>query len=175
MTHPSGASGDVELQANIVTGVGGGARFQLELGGAPIQNYTLAESVLLRGNWLQGRGGWGNATDDPDNGRHAVLTPWSTATLQIRVALRDAELFSLSVGCTQQPHYTQCHRGPNCSAAWGRHYNTIPCKADGHCEALGTCAGVVARCVDVPSTGADTERVCAVINGTEQGPVCGWF
>ena len=67
---------DFHLQANILTGVGGGARFQLELGGTPVRNYTLAESVLLRGNWIKGLVGWGDTTDDPDNGRRAVLTPW---------------------------------------------------------------------------------------------------
>jgi hypothetical protein len=44
------ASGSVELRANIITGVAGGAYFQLERGGIPIPNFTLQDSVLLAGN-----------------------------------------------------------------------------------------------------------------------------
>lgn len=44
------ASGSVELRANIVTGVAGGAYFQLEREGIPIPNFTLQDSVLLAGN-----------------------------------------------------------------------------------------------------------------------------
>ena len=43
-------SGSVELRANIITGVAGGAYFQLERGGMPIPNFTLQDSVLLAGN-----------------------------------------------------------------------------------------------------------------------------
>ena len=78
---------------------------------------------MLRGNWIRGRVAWGAATDDPDNGRRAVLTEWSGQAVQVRVAMRDAELFSLSVGCTQRPHYTRCHRaGASGCSTWGAHY-----------------------------------------------------
>ena len=43
------ASGDVELRANLLSGVGGGAYFQLERANEPFTNFTFAESVLLRG------------------------------------------------------------------------------------------------------------------------------
>ena len=171
------ASGDIELQANILSGVGGGAHFQLEqpASGAPIPNHTLSESLLLRGNWIRGQVAWGDTTDDPDHGRHAVLTPWSKQRLQIRVALRDAELFSLSVGCTQQPHYTQCRGRDNNCSNWGVHYQTIPCGSDAYCRTFGTCANVLSRCVESSSAGGVSEHVCVVTNGTEPGPVCGWF
>ena len=38
--------------------------------------------------------------------------------------MRDAELFSLTMGCVQHAKYSQCHRAPNCSVAWGAHYDT---------------------------------------------------
>jgi hypothetical protein len=170
------ASGDIQLHANIVTGAGGGATFQLEQNGQPIVNYTLADSVLLRGNWIKGRVLWGATTDNPDAGRHAVLTPWSGQKLQVRVAMRDAELFSLSMGCTQTALYTQCARkGSTCSAFWGSHYNTIPCTSDVYCEAWGTCGGVTAKCAEISSASGVGERVCVVPSGSEPGPLCGWF
>jgi len=43
------ASGDVELRANLLSGVGGGAYFQLERVNEPFTNFTFAKSVLLRG------------------------------------------------------------------------------------------------------------------------------
>ena len=55
--------------------------------------------------------------------------------------MRDAELFSLTMGCVQHAKYSQCHRAPNCSAAWGAHYDTIPCSSDLHCAAFGTPRG----------------------------------
>jgi hypothetical protein len=170
------ASRDIELQANILTGVGGGAVFQLERGGRAIANRTLADSVLLRGNWIRGRVAWGAATDDPDNGRRAVLTAWSGQAVQVRVAMRDAELFSLSVGCTQRPHSTQCHRaGASGCSTWGAHYATIPCETDAQCRAFGTCGGVLPRCAEVPSAVGVGERVCVITGGGEPGPICGWF
>ena len=42
------ASGDVELRANLLSGVGGGAYFQLELEGETFTNFSLGEAVLLR-------------------------------------------------------------------------------------------------------------------------------
>ena len=112
--------------------------------------------------------------------------------------MRDAELFSLTMGCVQHAKYSQCHRAPNCSAAWGAHYDTIPCSSDLHCAAFGaprgcalkdsstvfpekreiparvvqagTCANHSARCGE-----AGGERVCVVPDGNEPGPLCGWF
>ena len=55
--------------------------------------------------------------------------------------MRDAELFSLTMGCVQHAKYSQCHRAPNCSVAWGAHYDTIPCGSDLHCAAFGTPRG----------------------------------
>ena len=43
------ASGDVELRANLLSGVGGGAYFQLERANEAFTNFTFAKSVLLRG------------------------------------------------------------------------------------------------------------------------------
>ena len=44
------ASKDVELRANIVSGVSGGAFFSIEQRGVPATNFTMADSVLLAGN-----------------------------------------------------------------------------------------------------------------------------
>jgi hypothetical protein len=54
---------------------------------------------------IEGHVSWGE--DDPDIGAR-VVTALSLQHVQIRVSMRDAELFSLTFGCTQQPHYTQC-------------------------------------------------------------------
>ena len=43
-------SKDVELRANIVSGVSGGAFFSIEQRGVPATNFTMADSVLLAGN-----------------------------------------------------------------------------------------------------------------------------
>eukprot|EP01050_Picozoa_sp_SAG11_P055950 SAG11_NODE_34445_length_272_cov_0.583815_1_plen_66_part_01 len=49
------ASGDVELRANLLSGVGGGAYFELlDQHGAPISGFTLNTSVLRSGNWIDG-------------------------------------------------------------------------------------------------------------------------
>eukprot|EP01052_Picozoa_sp_SAG31_P045880 SAG31_NODE_8555_length_1431_cov_1.148649_2_plen_160_part_01 len=134
------ASGDVELHANLITGVSGGAFFQLEQGGLAIPNYTLADSVLLAGNWIAGPVSWGD--DDPDVGAR-VVTPFSGQRVHVRVAIRDAELFSLSFACTQRPHYVHClwrhapvGHAKDC-AAFGSHYKTIPCSLDKHCRGFG--------------------------------------
>lgn len=93
------ASGDVELRANLLSGAGGGAYFQLELAAEAFPNYTLSNSVLLRGNWIDGPVSWGD--DDPDIGAR-VVTRFSNNDVQVRVAMRDAELFSLSFRCVQR-------------------------------------------------------------------------
>lgn len=171
------ASGDVELQANIITGVSGGAFFQLEQDGLAVPNYTLADSVLLAGNFVRGPVSWGD--DDPEVGAR-VVTPFSGQRVQIRVAMRDAELFSLSFACTQRPHYVNClwrhapaGHAKDCGA-FGSHHKTIPCSSDKHCRGFGTCGGIEARCTNSTST-ATAERVCAVEAGPEQGPLCGWY
>lgn len=195
------ASGDVELRANLLTGVGGGAFFQLEApsssvssrsGIIPLVNYTLFDSVLLRGNWIDGPVSWTRrSTDDPDHSQR-VLTPFSGRDVRVRVAMRDAELFSLSMGCVQQPKYTQCHRtgATSCAAAWGPHYSTIPCVSDAECRGYGTCGNVLAACVrqsnvqetqhadgttPAAASTSSNERVCVVKTGPEPGPLCGWF
>lgn len=193
------ASGDVELRANLLSGAGGGAFFQLEAPSSssdstgrsiPLVNYTLSDSVLLRGNFVNGPVSWSSqTTDDPDRS-HRVLTPFSGRELRVRVAMRDAELFSLSMGCVQAPKYSQCHRAgaTSCAAAWGSHYSTIPCVSDAECSGYGTCAGVAATCVqqrnvhdaqDANGTAnvaaSSTERICVVQTGSEPGPLCGWF
>ena len=171
------ASGDVELQANLISGVSGGAFFQLEQDGLALPNHTLADSVLLAGNWISGPVSWGD--DDPDVGAR-VVTAYSGQRVQIRVAMRDAELFSLSFACTQRPHYTFClwrhapaGRATDC-AAFGPHYKTIPCSSDSECRGYGTCGGVEARCTNSTPTAA-AERVCVVVDGPEKGPLCGWY
>ena len=122
------------------------------------------------GNWIDGPVSWGN--DDPDIGAR-VVTPFSGREVQVRVAMRDAELFSLSFRCTQRSHYTQCHRaGASCAEAWGPHYATIPCSADAECRAFGTCGGVMANCGVASASG---ERVCVTESGAEPGSLCGWF
>lgn len=198
------ASGDVELRANILTGVGGGAFFQLEEASPsvaslndsiPLMNYTLFDSVLLRGNWVNGPVSWTRqSTDDPDHSQR-VLTPFSGRNVRVRVAMRDAELFSLSMGCVQSPKYTQCYRAnmTSCAAAWGPHYSTIPCVSDAECRGYGTCGDVLAACVRQSNAsqgqeaqhrvGSSTsvapaprdESVCVVQTGPEPGPLCGWF
>eukprot|EP01051_Picozoa_sp_SAG22_P005984 SAG22_NODE_375_length_11547_cov_12.885657_3_plen_198_part_00 len=166
------AGGDVELRANIITGVSGGAFFQLERDGQAIPNHTLADSVLLAGNWISGPVSWGD--DDPDVGAR-VVTPFSGQRVEVRVAMRDAELFSLSFGCTQRPHYVQCLWKHKDCAAFGPHYKTIPCSSDRHCRGLGTCGGVGARCANSSIIAATAERVCTVEGGAEAGPLCGWY
>ena len=137
-------------------------------------NYTLSDSVLLRGNWVDGPISWtAVSTDDPDRSSR-VITQFGGGSVRVRVAMRDAELFSLSMGCVQKPKYAQCHWAANCSAAWGAHYQTIPCGSDAECRAFGTCGGVLSECVEVGAVGG-SERVCVVGNGSEPGPLCGWF
>ena len=102
----------------------GGAFFELCQNGAALEGFTLNESVLLRGNWIDGRVGWG---EDTAFGTR-VLTRWSTQQVQVRVAMRDAELFSLSMGCTQRPHYTQCAKGRRTALRRGAPI-TPPCRA----------------------------------------------
>ena len=98
------------------------------------------------------------------------MTPFSGQQVQIRVAIRDAELFSLSLGCTQRPHWTQCQwRAASC-AALGAHYHTIPCSSDEQCSGLGSCGNVFASCAN-----ASGERVCLVESGGEPGALCGWY
>jgi hypothetical protein len=171
------ASGDVELHANIITGVSGGAFFQLERDGLAVPNCTLADSVLLAGNFVRGPVSWGD--DDPDVGAR-VVTPFSGQRVQVRVAMRDAELFSLSFACTQRPHYVNClwrhapaGHAKDCSA-FGSHYKTIPCSSDKYCRGFGTCGGIEARCTN-STPAATAERVCAVEAGPEKGPLCGWY
>lgn len=54
--------------------------------------------------------------------------------MQVRVAMRDAELFSLSFACTQRPHYVNClwrHAPaghPKDCSAFGSLYKTIPAR-----------------------------------------------
>ena len=68
------ASGDVELRANLLSGVGGGAHFALlDEHGAPIPGFTLNTSVLLAGNWIDGRVSWG----DDESLATRVLTRFS--------------------------------------------------------------------------------------------------
>ena len=104
----------------------------------------------------------------------------SSSGVQVRVAMRDAELFSLSFACTQRPHYLNClwrhapaGHAKDCSA-FGSHYKTIPCSSDKHCRGFGTCGGIEARCTNSTPV-ATAERVCAVGAGPEQGPLCGWY
>ena len=168
------ASGDVELRANLISGVGGGAFFQLERSGVGLPNFTLSESVLLAGNWIQGPVSWG--ADDPDSSVSArVVTPFSGQHVQIRVYLRDAELFSLSMGCTQRPHYMQCQWKHTDCSAFGTHYHTVPCWTDAQCH-LGTCGNVAATCQKkINNNTATAESVCVVESGGETGPICGWY
>lgn len=189
------ASGDVELRANLLTGVGGGAFFQLEVSSSsdpnssrtPITNYTLLDSVLLRGNWINGPVSWSRqSTDDPSHS-YRVLTPFSGHDVHVRVAMRDAELFSISMGCVQTPKYSQCHRAgsTSCAAAWGPRYSTVPCVSDVECKAYGTCGGVAAVCArhrnghegqhETGTANFSSGRVCIVQSGSEPGPLCGWF
>ena len=104
----------------------------------------------------------------------ASICHHSNRLVQVRVAMRDAELFSLSLRCVQSPHYAQCHRpSQTCAAAWGAHYSEIPCATDAACKVYGTCGKVGAVC----GKGAEKEeeRVCTTPSGPEPGPLCGWF
>jgi hypothetical protein len=163
----------VELRANLISGVGGGAFFQLERSGVGLPKFTLSESVLLAGNWIQGPVSWG--ADDPDSrpGLESarVLTPFSGQRLQIRVYMRDVELFSLTMGCTQRPHYTQCQWKHKDCSAFGTHYHTVPCWTDAQCH-LGTCGNVAATCT---KNATMESGVCSVGSGGEMGPLCGWY
>jgi hypothetical protein len=167
------ASGDVELRANLLSGVGGGAYFELAQAGRPLAGFTMNESLLLRGNWIDGRVGWGGDTDFGTR----TLTRWSGQQVEVTVAMRDAELFSLAFGCVQRPLYTQCAKpgAPSCAAAWGTGYATIPCATDAYCRGLGTCGGHEAVCRAPQGLVAGGERVCTVFDGAEPGPVCGRF
>jgi hypothetical protein len=238
------ASGDVELRANLVVGVGGEAKFQLELPSsstgatfnssppaAGVPGFTFNSSVSVLGNWIDALVGWGEDASFETR----ILTKFSGQQIQVRAAMRSArcafsdrilhsrvpldptpvrltnmrvanciplgsplllpvhpviwvqtlkaELFSLTFGCTQRPHYTQCHRAPDC-AAWGLHYSTIPCSTDFECMSFGTCGGVVPMCRSANSVGgvagdgtsnSTTDKVCVVESGNEPGPVCGWY
>jgi hypothetical protein len=107
-----------------------------------------------------------------------VVTALSLQKVQIRVQLRDAELFSLTFGCTQRPHYTQCQwKHASCDAIGTGHYRTIPCDSDAQCHGFGTCGDVFANCVAHRGTGTGDqgERVCMVETGGEQGAMCGWY
>ena len=53
------ASGDVELRANIVVGVGGEAKFQLEQASVPVAGFTFNESLSVVGNWIDALVGFG--------------------------------------------------------------------------------------------------------------------
>ena len=159
-----------EFALDVDRSLGRSRYFQLELAGENFSNWTLANSVLLRGNWIDGPVSWGS--DDPDIGAR-VVTPFSNRKVQVRVAMRDAELFSLSFRCVQQPHYAQCGRvGISCAGAWGAHYSEIPCASDAGCAVFGYCGGVGAVCGN--SSGGN-ERVCTTPTGPEPGPLCGWF
>ena len=138
-------------------------------------------SVDLLGSLVSGVEGhvsWGE--DDPDVGTR-VVTALSLQHVQIRVSMRDAELFSLTFGCTQRPHYTECQwQHPSCEAIGTGHYRTIPCSTDAQCYGLGTCGGVFAVCREVVSwqgigASAEGERVCMVETGGEKGAMCGWY
>ena len=125
---------------------------------------------------------WGE--DDPDIGAR-VVTALSLQHVQIRVSMRDAELFSLTFGCTQQPHYTQCQwKHPSCDTIGTGHYRTIPCSSDAQCHGFGTCGDVFAVCREenvtvsrrgMGASGGQGERVCMVETGGEKGAMCGWY
>ena len=164
------ASEDVELRANLISGVGGGAYFAIEQHGAAVPNFTVHDSVLIAGDWIDARVGWGGDTGFETR----VLTRFSEQDVQIRVAMRDAELFSLSMGCVQRARYPNCWRAPGCEF-WGAGYRTIPCWTDEECRQFGTCSNVLPRCSIKFGNQSHGERVCATESGGEQGPLCGWF
>ena len=53
------ASGDVELRANILVGVGGEAKFQLEQESSPLVGFSFNESLSVVGNWIDALVGFG--------------------------------------------------------------------------------------------------------------------
>jgi hypothetical protein len=152
---------------------GGGAYFAIEQHGAVVENFTVHDSVLIAGDWIDARVGWGSDTSFGTR----VLTRFSEQEVQIRVAMRDAELFSLSMGCVQRARYPNCWRAAAAGgcAFWGGGYDTIPCSSDEDCRQFGTCGNVLPRCSTKFSNESRGERVCATESGSEQGPLCGWF
>ena len=139
--------------------------------------YVVFHRVHGLTNWssgIEGHVSWGE--DDPDIGTR-VVTDLSLQHVQIRVSMRDAELFSLTFGCTQQPHYTECQwKHPSCDAIGTGHYRTIPCSSDAQCHGLGTCGDVFAVCREDGIGASDQgERICMVETGGEKGAMCGWY
>ena len=164
------ASKDVELRTNLLSGVGGGAYFAIEQNGSAVSGFTVHDAVLIAGNWIDARVGWGDDTSFATR----VLTRFSGEDVQVRVALRDAELFSLTFGCVQRSRYAQCWKQPGCEA-WGVGYATVPCETDEECTQFGSCGDVLSKCSSKFANVSHGERVCAIESGDEQGPVCGQF
>ena len=149
---------------------GGGAYFAVEQHGIAVTNFTVHDSVLIAGDWIDARVGWGgDASFDT-----RVMTRFSGQDVQIRVAMRDTELFSLTFGCVQRARSPNCWKAPGCAAAWGEGYATIPCDTDFECHQWGYCGNTLASCSTKFGNASHGERVCAVESGAEQGPLCGW-
>ena len=162
-------SGKLGLRVNVETGVGGAAFFELSQGGTPLAGFGLNDSIMVKGNWISARVGWEAAANYSTG-----LTRFSGGSVQVKVAMRDARLFSLSVGCERTPITTRCldGRDGSCATAFGAEYNTVPCERHADCAVYGPCSnsplgGVLPVC-------DEASQLCVVPSGGNQ-TICGRY
>ena len=103
-----------------------------------------------------------------------AVTRFSGGSVQVKVAMRDARLFSLSVGCERTPITTRCldGRDGSCATAFGAEYNTVPCERHADCAVYGPCSnsplgGLLPVC-------DEASQLCVVPSGGNQ-TICGRY
>ena len=88
-------TGGVQLLLNVETSVAGYAQVGLTTAnGDPIQGFSLAESLRVKGNTVGGAASWGSAAS-----RVSSVSGLAGQQVNVTVALADAKLYSLRFGC----------------------------------------------------------------------------
>ena len=103
-------AGGVELSLNVETSVSGFVAVEIQRKGTPVRGMELHASDMIKGSSVAAAATWGH-------GRRQSLSALAGEQVQVRVAMADAKLFSMELGCKTRPGLKTNENLPSTAAA----------------------------------------------------------